>query len=640
MKPVDIHTFEKDLFRRKSPVKKLLKLSLKLFEARQIGVLYGTDHTKAKFLPTRVWDRGIMDRFDGRGLMGLFLKAFGKYVVTNRKLSPVYFFKKDRTGQIIDNDGVISHVLRNSSDYYKKGIRVIICTKSKTYIQPDEQKYVKVPYFSYDGNHIVCSEDKINADARIINQFNSKNSIYVYLPDYGILVINTASEELMEMEGLRFVQEEDLKSRLDILIRLVNTSSLAHLGLVPRKKRAQLLWQKERRLRKTSLELIENEKRYRELYENAPIAYISMNSKGWILKCNYKACALLGYNMQQLMGQNAQKLLWEKQGNENQLVHFLDRVVDGRITQAVEWQVIPRDGRPVWASISVEAIKDSRGEVVEFRVMLMDVSRRKTLKKQLLASHKMEAMGTLAGGIAHDFNNVLFLVSGYTEMLIMDMAKSDPEKKNLDVIMDCVRHANELVNQILIFSRQKKHEAKVLNLEDVIQKSMILIHSFLPSTIKVKIETDGSCGDIFADPIQIHQVIIHLVTNAYHAMEEKGGTLSVSLIKKVDVEPIFYQYPVQEKNYICLSIRDTGTGIDPDIIEKIFDPYFSTKKESNCSGVGLSVVQGIVESCGGHIKVDTVLQKGTCFRLYFPESHSHVIEKSLAPLNFSNHLAN
>ncbi|MCP3875106.1 MAG: PAS domain S-box protein, partial [Desulfobacteraceae bacterium] len=506
MKQFDFGTIERSFFKGGDPTKRLLKISLDLFEARQTGILYGTNHSKNKFLPTSMWDRGIMDKFDGRGLKGLILKLFGTQIVTARKLSPVFFYKPCGNGKVQDNDGIISYVLRNCANYYKKGISVIICPDTDKYIQKTDEKYLRIPFFSYDGNSIEKPKDAIKVDYEIVKHFNSRNSIYIYLPDYGILVINTANVDLLETKGSKFVRQEELTQRLDVLIKLVETSSLVSLGQLTGKKGSRLLWRKERHLRKTSHELIENEMKYRDLYENAPIAYISMNPKGEILKCNKKAEVLSGYEENDLIGQNANDFFVEQKKTARGAMDMWGTLAGGEAIKDHELQIKPKKGKSIWVSLSIEGVKDKLGKIIELRAMAVDISQRKGLEKQLFQAQKMEAIGTLAGGIAHDFNNILSPISGYTEMLLMDVKKDDPEKKQLEVILDCAKHAKELVSQILTFSKQKEYEYKIISAEEVIKESMSLLRSFLSATIKINIKIENKCGYILADPVQIHQV--------------------------------------------------------------------------------------------------------------------------------------
>ena len=622
---MDVPAIETKILKKGHPLKSLLKISLDLFDARQTGILYGTNHTKLKFLPTILWDRGIMDRFDGKGLKGLILKLFGPWMVTKRKLSPVFFYKTDRKGDLKENDGIIAYILRNYEDYYTKGIRIIVCPDTGEHARESHREYLCLPFFVYNGNCLMPAEDEVGFDIRIIRHFNSENSIYIYLPDYGILVINTADKALLKIQGKHFVNEEELIKRLNVLMRLVETLSLTYLGQVKGKKGAELLWRKEEHLRQTSRDLIENEKKYRDLYENAPIAYFSIDPKGNILHCNRKAEILSGYAGNELFCKNVTSLFLSLPGMDEKLTDIRKYLAQGRPVRDMEFLMMPNGGDAFSVSISVEAVTDNSGRILEFRAMVLDISQRKSLEKQLLMTQKMEAVGTLAGGIAHDFNNILSPISGYTEMLLMETGPDDPAKEPFEIILDCVNHAKELVNLILTFSRQKVHEQKRIRLEDVVKDSMALVRSFLPATIKLNVTLDEGLGIILADPAQIHQIIMNLAANAYHSMKDNGGILEVSLHPGRNNPSWDLKKFSLTRDYLCLSISDTGIGIDPDLLDKIFDPYFSTKHEGKFSGIGLYVVHGIVEHHGGYIHVETAGGNGTRFDIYFP-----VIEKTCA----------
>ena len=620
MKKLNLDTIEKEFFKGGNPWKKLLAISLDLLDAKQSGILYGTNETKIKFLPTNMWDRGIMDKLNGKGVSGLILRLFGTYIVTARKLSPVLFYKRSLEGEFTDNDGIISYVLRNCADYYKKGISIIICPDTGRFIRETEDidGYHYISFFIYDGIWINRPENRIKVDTRIVKHFKSTNSIYIILPDYGILVLNTADQGLMDVRDNKFIREKELRQRLDLLIKLVETSSLAYLGKLKGKKGAELLWRKEAHLRRAYLNLAENERRYRDLYENAPIAYLSIDRHGNILRCNQEACLLSGYDKSELYGKNVQDLFANKE-EADQNFHLIWKTLEkeGAVND-LEIDMVKRNKERLWISLSIDAIKEKNDEIVEIRAMAMDISRRKTLEKQLFHAQKMEAIGTLARGIAHDFNNVLSPISGYAQMMLMDTRKDGSEKEHVSIILDCARHAKDLVNQILTFSRQKEHRQVLVKAANAVAESMGLVRSFLPSTIKINISIDKDAGYIMADPIQINQLIMNLVTNAYHAMEKSGGLLEVSLAR-VNIHP---STPGKERMmpgaYVLLSVTDTGHGIDKDIIPNIFEPYFSTKEEGKGSGIGLSVVHGIVESHGGYIRVESCKGDGTKFLIYFP----------------------
>ncbi len=241
------------------------------------------------------------------------------------------------------------------------------------------------------------------------------------------------------------------------------------------------------------------------------------------------------------------------------------------------------------------------------------------MESQLRQAQKMEAIGTLAGGIAHDFNNILSAIIGYTDLAI-DEAESDSSLVDyLDQVAKAGRRAKNLVAQILALSRQAKSELMPVQIHLIIKEALKLIHSILPSTIKIH-QRIGTFGKVLADPGQIHQIFMNLATNAYHAMRETGGRLEVDLAETVidtaDDSPVGRLVPGP---YLTLSVSDTGIGMDSTILPRIFDPYFTTKGKSEGTGLGLAVVHGIVESLGGTITVKSVLGQGSTFTAYLPK---------------------
>ena len=590
-----------------------------LLSAEQVGILYGTNHSKARFLPISDWDRGVMDVFDGRGMRGKLLKFFGNQIVTLKKLSPVYFYKQDqKSGEWQDSDGVISYMLRTCADYYKKGISILFSPDISGNIYKIDEQYAQIPFYSYNGKIISEPEINIRVDLKIIKHFHAKNYVSIYIPDYGILVVNTADQDLMDRVESKFVREEELKSKFDILIELVEIASLASLGRLKGKKGALLLWKKEKQLRRTSLELVENERKYRDLYENAPIAYFSMDYHGNVIKCNNNTLRLSGYSKEDLIGYTARKLFVSDGAGIMTPDEVRQILEQGRSVRDVEMKFKNKNAHEIWISISIDSVRDKEGKIIEFRAMAIDISERKGLEKQLLQAQKMEAIGTLAGGIAHDFNNILTPISGYAEMLLMETDDKETKKKeHLQIIHDCAMYAKGLVNQMLTFSRQKENEFKLLQPHMFVRDALALARSFVPATIAIREKINDNCGLLWADPIQAHQVVMNLISNAIHAMEENGGVLDV-VLDEIAITDDNMIYPLKPGSYIYLKFADTGHGIPLAVRERIFDPFFTTKKEGKGSGIGLSVVDGIIRSHNGHISVRSKEGEGTCFEIYLP----------------------
>ncbi len=230
--------------------------------------------------------------------------------------------------------------------------------------------------------------------------------------------------------------------------------------------------------------------------------------------------------------------------------------------------------------------------------------------EQLRQSQKMEAIGTLAGGIAHDFNNILAGIIGYTELYMVETGRGEKLQK----VLDASYRARGLIKQILTFSHQANQDKEPVMLTRVVKEVLDLVKGSLPGSVEIKSDLQSNAY-ILADPTQMHQVVMNLCTNAWQAMVDKGGTVSVVLAESeiFDSDAVSKLIPGR---YLRLTVKDTGPGISPDIMEKIFDPYFTTKEEG--TGLGLSVVHGIVRKTGGLIIVDTELSKGSLFKVYFP----------------------
>lgn len=240
-------------------------------------------------------------------------------------------------------------------------------------------------------------------------------------------------------------------------------------------------------------------------------------------------------------------------------------------------------------------------------------------ERQLQQVMKLQAIGTLAGGIAHDFNNILFPIVGYTELTMDDIPKDSQARQNLEEILKATNRAKELVQQILTFSRQGGQERKPLQVKFLIKEALKLLRATIPSTIAIECRVDEKCGPIMGDPTQIHQVIMNLCTNAYHAMQESGGTLEVAL-KEVDIsfENSLERVGMKVGRHLELMVKDAGHGMGPEVLERIFEPYYTTKELGKGTGLGLSVIHGIVKNHGGDISVSSQPGKGTTFSVYLP----------------------
>jgi signal transduction histidine kinase/ActR/RegA family two-component response regulator len=241
------------------------------------------------------------------------------------------------------------------------------------------------------------------------------------------------------------------------------------------------------------------------------------------------------------------------------------------------------------------------------------------LESQLQQAQKMESIGTLAAGIAHDFNNILSPIYGYVELVQLKL-QDDPElSRYLDEVHSATHRAKDLVKQILTFSRQDSEKFSPVEVYVIIKEALKLLRATIPSTIEIKQEIDSKCGYVLANPTQIHQVLMNLCTNAYHAMRETGGVLGVTL-KKVNISArdLVKNINLRPGSYLMLEVSDTGTGMDKETLSRIFEPYFTTKAQGDGTGMGLSVVHGIITSHGGNITVYSEPGRGSTFHVYLP----------------------
>lgn len=242
------------------------------------------------------------------------------------------------------------------------------------------------------------------------------------------------------------------------------------------------------------------------------------------------------------------------------------------------------------------------------------------LQGHLIQLQKMETIGTLAGGIAHDFNNILTPILGYAEMVLEELSDESPIKDDVEQINGAAVRAKDLVQQILTFSRQVDLDKKPIRLDHVVEEVLQLIKASFPSNIEIKQLLDRSCGFVLADSTQMHQIIMNLCTNAQHAMMDNGGTLTVSLEKEKVGSRQYNGSPKMLKgDYVRLSVADTGHGMDKSTVERIFEPFYTKKEVGSGTGLGLSVVHGIVDNCNGTIIVKSKPGKGSVFTIYLPQ---------------------
>ena len=308
---------------------------------------------------------------------------------------------------------------------------------------------------------------------------------------------------------------------------------------------------------------------------------------------------------------------WQGEDNINARV-AVDTAIKGAIGKFRGYSPT-ETGIPRWWDVIITPIWGDNGKVEQLLAASRDVTEQKQMEESLQQALKMESIGTLTGGVAHDFNNILGIIIGNTELALDDVPAWNPAHSNLEEIKTASLRASKIVKQLLSFSRKTDQKLQPIEIAFIIKDALKFLRSTIPTTIDIQQDIQGTDETILADPTQINQVMMNLCINASQAMEQTGGNLTVNMEKVILDDNLAKDYPdLKSGKHVKVTVSDTGPGIDPGIIDRIFDPYFTTKEVGKGSGMGLSVVHGIVTNHNGSISVDSKPGKGTTFSILFP----------------------
>lgn len=369
-----------------------------------------------------------------------------------------------------------------------------------------------------------------------------------------------------------------------------------------------------------------SEGKYKSLFDTSRDGIVFMSLEGNIENANKVYCELLGFNLEDLIFTTSKQHTPEKWWKSDAEI-FDNQVMRRDYSDEYKKEYIRKDKTIVPVLVRTSLVRDENGKPLRLLKVVRDISERRKMERQLRQSHKMESVGTLAGGIAHDFNNILGAIIGYAQLAQYNIAKDNPASEDISNIISASGRAKELVTQILGFSRDSEQAMQPVRLNSIVKEVLTLIRASFPSTIEIvkNISTDGTA--IVADSTEMHQVVMNICTNAFHAMEKNGGCLTVNLESAEIVDDnIELLTGLKKGNYVRLSIRDNGCGIEPEIVERIFDPYFTTKKKGAGTGLGLSLVHGIIKNHGGWIDVKSSVGEGTEVTVLFPRLNITPVE--------------
>jgi len=369
--------------------------------------------------------------------------------------------------------------------------------------------------------------------------------------------------------------------------------------------------------------LKKSEEKFKELYDDAPIGYFEYNTDGYITSVNRTELEMLGYSLEEMIGRPPWKFIVEEDIARQQILAKLAGTMPP--VRGFERTYRRKDGTTFPAIVEDRLIPDSGGKIKGIRATIQDITERKraeeekvALVDQLRQSQKMEAIGRLAGGVAHDFNNLLTVIKGYCQLSLAEMKESTPLKDTLEVINKAAEKAAGLTRQLLAFGRRQIMEVKILDLNTLLQNLDKMLRRLISEDIELVTLLGEDLGRVKTDPGQIEQVVINLAVNAKDAMS-KGGKLIIETANvELDESYARAHVAVTPGRYVMIAVSDTGTGMAPEVRDRVFEPFFTTKGKGKGTGLGLSTVYGIVKQSGGNIWVYSEPGQGTTLKIYLP----------------------
>ncbi|MEN8256911.1 MAG: PAS domain S-box protein [Thermodesulfobacteriota bacterium] len=506
----------------------------------------------------------------------------------------------------------------------------------------DHNRKILINKGSFPGTSVIIKEELRYGGEKLVGYLEfsfvntswKKQKNFILLTGFGILVVTIITTFLAITFLLRRHLARPLKDLQQDMSMLAD-GKFRHSNLSDQKteiqniidvfnKMASSLAQREKDQSKAEQESKESQDRYISLFNGSKDSIFTTTKEGAFIDINPAMLNLTGYTREELFNIKA----IDTYEHHDDRAKFQKTIEAEGSVDDYQLNLVTKDGKVKNCLMSASLWTSDSEEILGYQGIIRDITEQKQLENQISQSQKMEAIGTLAGGIAHDFNNILSVIIGYADLAKEDAPPGSHLSSDLDNVIVASNRAKDLVKQILAFSRQTTINPIPLQLQSLIKETLKMLRSSIPTTIEINDDIDSRCGSVLADPTQVHQILMNLCTNANHAMEETGGTLSIALknvqIGKENQQP---SLKIEPGEYIEMTVADTGSGIGPDIIEKIFDPYFTTKEIGRGTGMGLAIIHGIIADYGGAITVESDLGRGTSFHVYFP-----VVDQEESPL--------
>jgi len=364
--------------------------------------------------------------------------------------------------------------------------------------------------------------------------------------------------------------------------------------------------------------LADSEQRFRAIFKQAGVGIMQCGPDYYIQHVNDKVCEILGYTREELMGMSSMECSFPENRSETD-ARVMKMKKEKIHTGLWKKRLRHKSGKPIWVRMTTSLVHSEQGQYLYSIDVLEDITRQHKLEQQLRQTQKMESIGILAGGIAHDFNNILGSILGFTQMALLDSPPNSKARQRMEEVFKAANLAKNLVRQILTFSRRSDDSPQAIQVAPIIKETLKFLKALFPANIDIRQDLVDLDGTVMADPTQIHQVLMNLCTNGAQAMAPGGGTLTVRLLVEEIKSQLADETALASGSYVTISVSDTGIGIESNSLGRIFDPYYTTKGIGEGTGMGLSVVHGIVREYEGKVIVDSQPGEGSTFRVYLPK---------------------